>query len=154
MIDRNKVASIVEEYLIDTDMFLVEVNVSRSNKVVVAIDGDQGVKIADCALLSRHITSFFDRDQEDFELEVSSVGVGSHLVLPRQYRNNIGRDIAITRNEDTRLRGKLLEVTADGIIVERVMPKVSKKKQELQEDPKVFVPFEQITLAKIQPSFK
>jgi ribosome maturation factor RimP len=154
MINRNKVASVAEEYLQDTDKFLVEVNVSRTNKVVVLIDGDSGVKIEDCVALSRHILSFFDRDQEDFELEVSSVGVGSALQLPRQYRNNIGRSINITRQGDTRLRGKLLEVNETGITIEKVLPKESRKKLKDTDEAREFIPFSEITLAKIQPSFK
>ncbi len=154
MVNRNKVASIAEEYLQDTDLFLVEIKVSRTNKVQVAIDGDQGVKISDCVALSRHILTFFDRDQEDFELEVSSVGVGSPLVLPRQYRNNIGRQIAIARKENDRVRGKLAEVNDQGIVVERVLPKVNKKKQQEPMEANLFIPFEDIELAKITPSFK
>lgn len=153
MINKSKVASIVEEYLQDSSLFLVDISVSRGNKVLVSIDGDQGVQISDCVALSRHILTFFDRDQEDFELEVSSVGVGTPLVLPRQYHNNIGRSIAIERSNDNRLRGKLLAVQPDGILVERVLPKDKKKLKEPLEA-EVFIPFEEIVQAKIQPSFK
>jgi ribosome maturation factor RimP len=154
MIDKSKVAAIVEEYFQDTDKFLVEIKISRTNKVQVAIDGDNGINISDCARLSRHIESFFDRDSEDFELEVSSVGVGSPLVMLRQYRNNIGRSLSLMLADNRKVKGKLLEVTPEGVSIERDAPKSGKKKKEGDDDPKVFIPFADITLAKVQPSFK
>ncbi len=159
MIDKNKIIAIVNEFLEGTDLFLVKVSVSTQNKVSVYLDGDNGVKIEDCVRLSRHIESFFDRDREDYQLEVSSVGVGTPLTLLRQYRNNIGRNIAVLDSDNQKTRGKLLEATPEGITLEKEPSKSGKKKKQKEtaepaKDSKVFIPFDQIKEAKIQVSFK
>lgn len=157
MINKDKITEIINEYLSDSDKFLVQARVNpRNNKVMVFLDGDSGVAISDCAKLSRHIESFFDREEEDFELEVSSVGVGTPLTMVRQYRNNIGRLIQLTGPDDTKLRGKLVEVLRDGIQIEEEIPKKGKRKKEPDTDKEklCFVPFADIREAKIQPSYK
>lgn len=153
MIDKKKLTGIINDYLGDGDLFLVTAKVNPRNKVMVFIDGDSGVSISDCAKLSRHIESFFDRDQEDYELDVSSVGVGSPLQIYRQYRNNIGRMIAVMVRDNQKISGKLIEVNQDGIVVEKEATKKAKKKEEAA-DPKVTLLFEEIQEAKIVPSFK
>jgi ribosome maturation factor RimP len=153
MIDKKKLTGVINDYLIDSDNFLVGVSVSTRNKVMVFIDGDKGVSISDCVRLSRHIESFFDREHEDYELDVSSVGIGSPLQMNRQYRNNIGRMIAVSVRDSKKVKGKLVEVKEDGIVVEKEKPKKAKSKEE-PEDAKVVILFEDIQEAKIVPLFK
>ena len=74
MIDKNVVARIVEEWLEDKSYFLVDVNVSPDDKIVVEIDHAEGVWIDDCVELSRYIESKLSREEEDYELEVGSAG--------------------------------------------------------------------------------
>ncbi len=157
MIDKELVENIVNDYLGDAQVFLVALKVSRQNQVRVFLDGDHGVTIKDCSMLSRHIESKLDRDREDFELEVSSVGVGQPLLLARQYKNNIGRRLAVTTAENLRIKGKLLEVNEEGINIEKEKTDKSKKKKkepDTDAGSTVFIPFEQIQEAKVQVSFK
>ncbi len=155
MIDKEKIASIVDAYLADTDKFLVDIRVSTTNRVSVSIDGDQGVTIADCAALSRHIESCLDRDQEDFELQVSSVGVGTPLTMTRQFRNNTNRLVSLLLTEDRKLRGKLVEVSDKGIKIEKEIVKKGKKQKNLATDQNdiLFVPFSDIEETKILPYY-
>lgn len=155
MIDKAKLTASINEYLGDGDKFLVDIRISTRNKVMVFIDGDNGVSISDCALLSRHIEALLDRDKEDFELEVSSVGVGTPLKMVRQYRNNTGRLILIIFNDDTKLKGKLVEVADQGIRVEKEIVKKGKKKKnpETDKDDLVFISFSDINEAKILPAY-
>ncbi len=157
MIDKELVKKIVEDYLTEGQVFLVALKVSRQNQIRVFVDGDNGVTIQDCGRLSRHIESQLNRDIEDYELQVSSVGVGQPLVLPRQYKNNIGRRLAITAEGDLRMKGKLTDVNEQGITIEKdKIDKSKKKKKEPETDSEttVFLPFEQIVEAKVQVSFK
>ena len=78
MIDKNVVTRIVDEWLEGKDYFLVDVTVSPDDKIVVEIDHAEGVWIDDCVELSRYIESKLDREEEDYELEVGSAGIG-HL---------------------------------------------------------------------------
>ena len=156
MIDKKKLTDIISDYLADSDKFLIALKVSPQNKVLVFIDGDTGVSIKDCAGLSRHIESFFDRDLEDFELNVSSVGVGSPLQMVRQYHNNIGRMIQVATEEKS-MRGRLKEVTEKGILVEKEKPSNKKHPSTRKEGEEIALQefmFEQIREAKIVPSFK
>ena len=76
MIEKSVVSQLVEEWLEGKDYFLVDVTVSPDNRIVVEIDHAEGVWIEDCVELSRFIESKLDREQEDFELEVGSAGIG------------------------------------------------------------------------------
>ncbi len=120
---KNYIEGLVQTYLADKpDLFLVEVIVSGSNKknkVLVLIDGDEGVTIDRCAELSRKISA--DLEEKDimdgaYRLEVSSPGVEFPLKFERQYPKHIGRKVKVSLNDDTEKIGKLKE-TGDGFIL-------------------------------------
>ena len=75
MIDKNVVKTLVDEWLQDKEYFLVGIEISQDNKIVVEIDHVDGVWIEDCVELSRYIEGHLNRDEEDFELEVGSAGL-------------------------------------------------------------------------------
>src|SRR5574344_1412378 len=127
MIDKDLISNIVEEELKDTELFLVEVKVTKDNKISVIIDSDSEVDIQDCIDLSHAVEEKLDRDKEDFELSVLSFGVGEKLKLKRQYIKNIGRDIEIITNENEKIIGKLLSADDNQIVVQR-----KEKKQMVQ----------------------
>jgi ribosome maturation factor RimP len=86
MIDKTKINQLIDEVLADSPLFLVDLKVSGRNQILVYLDGDNGVPISSCVQVSRHIESSLDREVEDFELEVSSIGVDKPLVMPRQFK--------------------------------------------------------------------
>ena len=65
MISKSVVQQIVEEWLEGKEYFLVDINISPDDRIVVEIDHADGVWIEDCAELSRYIESRLDRDKED-----------------------------------------------------------------------------------------
>jgi ribosome maturation factor RimP len=79
----------------DNSLFLIDFIVGTDNKIKVVIDGDHGVTVTDCIKISRAIEHNLDREEEDFALEVASAGASSPLVLPRQYKKNIGRKLEV-----------------------------------------------------------
>ena len=95
MIDRNVVSGIVNEWLEDKDYFLVDVSVSPDDKIVVEIDHAEGVWIDDCVELSRFIESKLDREEEDYELEVGSAGIGEPFKVLQQYLIHIGKEVEV-----------------------------------------------------------
>lgn len=153
MIDAKRIKSIVNEYLEGSEKFLVSLKVRPGNRVLVLLDGEKGIQIADCALLSKHIESFFDRDAEDFDLEVSSVGVGSPLKMKQQYHINVGRNIMVMGHDLKKNRGKLVEVLDEGIRIEKEKTGKKPKKGEPLEDPFTYFAFSDIKEARIQVSF-
>ncbi len=152
MIDCNKIENIVNEYLEGSVKFVVSITIRPGNRVQVLLDGEEGIHVSDCALLSKHIVSHFDRDKEDFELEVSSVGVGSILKLKRQYQINVGRNIMVLGHNLKKNRGKLTEVLDNGIKIEPETT-AKNKKNPTEEDKFIFFDFNDIKEARIQVSF-
>lgn len=118
MIDKVKISEIVEEFLTDEKLFLVDVKVSRDNRIEVFIDGDEGVKIQDCIDLSRNLESRLDREEEDFELSVLSWGLGEPLKLKRQYVKNIGQKVEAVCVSGECIEGVLKEVCESGLSIE------------------------------------
>ena len=76
MIDKNFVKNLVDQWLEGKDYFLTDLTVSSDDRIVVEIDHEEGVWIEDCVELSRFIESHLNREEEDFELEVGSAGIG------------------------------------------------------------------------------
>ena len=109
MIEKKTVCQIVDEWLEVKDYFLVEVNISPDNKIVVEIDHKEGVWIEDCVELSRFIESKLNREDEDYELEVGSAGIGQPFKVLQQYINHIGEEVEVLTNDGRKLAGKLKE---------------------------------------------
>ena len=93
MIDKNVVKKLVEEWLQDKEYFLVSIEISPDDRIVVEIDHADGVWIEDCVALSKYIEDHLNRDEEDYELEVGSAGLGQPFKVPQQYINFIGKKV-------------------------------------------------------------
>ena len=93
MILKEDIEKLADEFLYGTDMFIVKLNVGSDNKITIYIDGDNGVTIDDCVGLSRFIENEYDRETEDFELNVSSAGIDQPFINLRQYLKNIERPV-------------------------------------------------------------
>jgi ribosome maturation factor RimP len=112
MIEKSIVKSLVETWLEGKDYFLVDIEISQDNKIVVEIDHADGVWIEDCVELSKFIEDHLDRDKEDFELEVGSAGLGQPFKVPQQYINFIGKEVEVLNADGKKLKGTLK--TVDG----------------------------------------
>jgi ribosome maturation factor RimP len=107
MIRKENIVQLATDFLRETDRYLVKVSVGKDNRINVFIDGDNGVKIEHCVQLSRYIEDTLDRESEDFELNVSSTGVGEPFVMLRQYQGNIGKTIRVLLNDGSTKTGIL-----------------------------------------------
>ena len=107
MINKEVVKQLVEEWLKDKDYFLVDITISPDNKITVEIDNAEGVWIEDCVELSRYIEDHLSRDDEDYELEVGSAGIGQPFKVLRQYQNHIGKEVEVLTKEHKKLKGIL-----------------------------------------------
>ena len=84
MLNKVKIEEIVLNHLEGSDKFLVDIEISSTNVIDVYVDGDNGISIGECVQVSRLIESAFDRDEEDYELRVSSPGLDSPFKLLKQ----------------------------------------------------------------------
>ncbi len=155
MIDKNKVSQIVEEWLDGKDYFLVDVTVSADDKIVVEIDHAEGVWIDDCVELSRFIESKLSRDDEDYELEVGSAGIGQPFKVLKQYQMHIGKDVEVMERSGKKWTGVLIDVTEDNFTI-AMMVKIKPegaKRPKLEEQHVTFT-YEEIKYTKYLISFK
>jgi ribosome maturation factor RimP len=153
MINRDKIEAIVEEKIAGTAIYIVDVSVSTSNKIVVLVDTDAGITVEECINISRHIESSLDREVEDFELEVSSPGLSQPFKVFRQYVKNTGREVAIVTNDNRKMKGKLLSANEDGIELETLVVKKNEKKKKVSEKIVIQLGFDQIKSTKVVISF-
>ncbi|SFH28139.1 ribosome assembly cofactor RimP [Pedobacter insulae] len=149
-----RVVALVEEKIADRpELFLVEVKLLPNHKLIIHVDGDEGISIQDCAAISRHVGFHLEEEnliEKAYNLEVSSPGVGEPLKLVRQYKKNIGRDVSVKLTSGEKMEGELLAVDEQGIVVEAQVKEKGKKAQ-LVETP---IEFNNIVETKVLISFK
>ena len=155
MIDKNVVRDLVEEWLKDKEYFLVGVEISADDKIVVEIDHADGVWIEDCVQLSRYIEDHLSRDEEDYGLEVGSAGLGQPFKVPQQYVNYIGKEVEVLDADGKKYRGVMKSV--DGrdftITFKEKVKKEGTKRPVLEDVDKTFG-MDTVKYAKYLISFK
>ena len=134
---KEKVNALVEEALSERpSVFLIDLTITDAFKIIVSLDGDNGVALQDCIDISRAIESNLDREEQDFSLEVASVGVGSPLKLIRQYKKNVGRTLIVKTGTEI-IEAELVEANDVFIILSwkaREPKKVGKGKETVQKE--------------------
>ncbi|MBU2061503.1 ribosome assembly cofactor RimP [Flavobacterium frigidarium] len=135
------------------ELFLIDFTITDAFKIIVAIDGDNGVALQDCIDLSRLVEGNLDREEQDFSLEVASVGVGSPLKLVRQYKKNVGRTL-IVKTATENLEAELVEANDDFVILSwkaREPKKIGKGKETVQK--RLEIPYADIKEAIVTVTF-
>ena len=133
MIDKQQVIGIAEKWLSTKEgYFLVDVDVTPDNRIVVEIDQAECVWIDDCVELSRFIESELDRDVEDYELEVGSAGIGQPFKVLQQYINHIGQEVEVLPKSGAKLKGILESANENGFVLKTTQ----KQKVEGSKRPK------------------
>lgn len=146
-----EIKQLANQALVNESQFIVDVVISSKRgpkKILVIVDGDEGVTIDDCADISTALSKslddagFFD---DHYLLEVSTPGLDQPLKLKRQYKKNIGRNLKVKLRDKT-IEGSLSGVTENSI---GLTQKFGKKEASLIE-----IPFEEIEKAFVLVSFK
>jgi ribosome maturation factor RimP len=149
-----QISTLAEGKLAKSSHFIVDVVVSARKgpkKILVIMDGDQGVSIDDCANVSRELSKTFDElalFEDSFLLEVSTPGVDYPLKMKRQYHKHIGRKLRVKLEERT-VEGKLESVGEETITLQEETG-TGKKKQTIS----ISINFPQIEKAFVLVSFK
>jgi ribosome maturation factor RimP len=154
MISREAVEDLVSKYIGGTGLFLVDIHVSPSDNIRVLVDSNEGVNLNECVELSRALENGLNRDENDFQLEVSSPGLTEPLKVLPQYKKNIGRRVEIITREGSKHEGTLTAVTTDGLLIEEeVKVREGKKRPGIKSVEKEFE-FDQIFSTKVVVSYK
>ena len=127
MLDAKEIRSFIEKELEGTEYFLVDLQVKPDNQIEVEIDSDSPVSIEECEKLTRAIEGEFDRDKEDYTLEVGSAGITSPFKVKRQYMKYLGQEVEVVKKDGKKLTGMLKAANDDNFTV------VSKEKVKRPE---------------------
>jgi ribosome maturation factor RimP len=121
---RARVRAVIEPVVTEVGYDLEDVTVARAGRrhvVRVLVDTDGGISLDDVAIVSRAISAALDAAEEggaevvagEYQLEVGSPGVDRPLTLPRHWRRNRGRLVAVNG-----LTGRVVETDDDGIVLD------------------------------------
>ncbi|KAB1156791.1 ribosome assembly cofactor RimP [Flavobacterium luteum] len=151
---KEKVYNLLNEGLTEKPaVFLIDLTITDSFKVIVTLDADNGVVLQDCIDISRAIENNLDREEQDFSLEVASVGVGSPLKIVRQYKKNVGRTLIVKVANET-IEAKLVDANEEFITLAweaREPKKIGKGKETVQKRQEI--PYSEIKEAIVTVTF-
>jgi ribosome maturation factor RimP len=119
-----RVRAVIEPVVEAAGYDLEEVGLSRAGRrhvVRVLVDADGGINLDDVAVVSREISAALDAAEAgggevlpgEYQLEVGSPGVDRPLTLPRHWRRNVTRLVAVNG-----LTGRVVEAGDDGIVLD------------------------------------
>lgn len=156
MINKKKVLELVDQRFkeLDNGLFIVHLSISKSNSIKIEIDKHEGgVSVSDCMAVSRNVEHNLDREEQDFELHVSSAGIDRPLRVLPQYIKNIGRTVELLLKDGSKIEGVLKEASSKELEIETTdIVKVGKKKESVVDN-KTFA-MEDINETKIVITFK
>lgn len=132
MIEKDKIEEIVKEFMKGTGLFLVSVKTGNGNRISVLADRKEGITIDECVSIHRHIENNFNRDEEDYELQVSSPGLDMPFMVIEQYHKNEGKKVEVTDNDGVKYSGILKNITTGGFELEAEV-KIKGKTRETKE---------------------
>ena len=121
---RRNIEKFIENHLVDSEHFLVEVEqkgTERFPKLFIYIDGDKVVTVNDCASVAKAVNNFIEEEEvikTEYGIDVSSPGIDRPLLKNRQYVSNIGRNVKVSLKNDVDKEGKLVSVTENDIELE------------------------------------
>lgn len=152
---RVKVEHLIQDFLqTREDLYLVDLKISVGNDVLVILDGDKSLSLQDCLEASRAIEFNLDREVVDFSLQVMSPGLSEPLLLPRQYRKNIGRDLEVVLENNEKIVGELVNANEEKIelmLRYRRSKLIGKGKEDVEEEREI--PYAEIKKALVVIKF-
>ena len=143
--------------------YLIDIKVkgkASARKIEILMDADVGIRIHQCAYVSRRVREQIEADDElleligeNFDMIVSSPGLGEPIIIPRQYIRPIGQLLRVTcavqDGEPVELAGHIQEVSlseesAPYIVI---MPEKNKKRGQQSKTEAVTLYLNQIIRA-------
>ena len=147
-----RVAAIVEPVIVGMGYQLVRVKLSGQNGLTLQIMAerpDGTMTVNDCEALSMAISPVLDVEDpidKAYHLEMSSPGIDRPMVRKGDFRRWAGHlvkcETSVMVEGRKRFRGKIVEVTEDGFVIERDQPSQG-------EEPKVTIPFTALAEARL-----
>lgn len=125
---RSRVRAVIEPVVVAAGFDLEDVSLSRAGRrhvLRVLVDADGGISLDDVAVVSREISQALDAAEEnqgevlagEYQLEVGSPGVDRPLTLPRHWRRNVSRLVAVTVAGRS-LTGRVTAAEETGVVLD------------------------------------
>lgn len=134
MIDKSLVEKLVLERLGEMEgYFVVDIRISSNNVIQVEIDNINGrVAIDDCVRVSRNVEHNLDREEEDFELTVSSAGLDKPLRVLKQFYKAVGKQVTVYPGDgQKKIEGEMLSADEEGFVLQtKTKEKVEGRKKK------------------------
>ena len=134
--DKVKIAEVIEGLLTQRELFLVDIEVSKDNDILVTVESKESVvKIENCIEITRVIEGVFDREIEDYSLTVSSAGLDQSFKVLEQYQKYENTEVEIAIKGAGKLKGILKDVSTNGfnLLTSKMVKREGAKKKELEE---------------------
>lgn len=155
MIAVKTVEELINNAIEGTSIFLISCEVNSGNSIKVLIDNMENTSVKDCMLVSRGIEHNLDREEEDFDLSVSSPGLTEPFTVHKQYVKNKGRRVTVKPLEGKKIEGELAEVTEEYILLkDKVKERIEGRKSKHWVDKEYKFLFTEIKETKVVISFK
>lgn len=154
MIVKSKIEDIIREEISDSEVFVVNISVKPGNRIQVYLDQPGGIALETCIKYSRLIESSFDREIEDFDLQVSSPGLTESFKVPQQYHNNIGNSVKILCIDGEKHKGVIKSADESGLDLDaEIRVKSADSKKKTTEIKSVRIDYKDIKTAKVNLEF-
>ena len=158
MISKSRVEELIQERIdhLGNGLFVVELNISPANVISIELDKySGGVSIEDCMSVSRNVEHNLDREEQDFELHVSSAGLDKPFRVLAQYQKNVGRFVEVRTLDGAKFEAKLISADEKEFTVEteEKVKLEGQKKKELVVEQKTYA-YDQVKQTKVVISFK
>jgi len=158
---KDAIKELAEKCLPGNEFFIVDIKVTgkaNQQKVLITVDGDNGISIDDCAAISRTLGDMPELESilpGAFHLEISSPGADDVIKNNRQYNKNIGRRLEVINIDGELTIGQLKEINEEGIIIiPETNKKKTKNKEEKEELSSLIIPYSKIKKSNVIISFK
>lgn len=156
MIQKERLASLIEKYLADNSLFLVDITISPDNDIEITIESlDSDVNLDNCTDINKIIIDAVDRDIEDYSLTVTSAGLDQPFKVLLQYKKYLGKEVIILKKDGTKLTGILTEAAEEYIDIEySKMVAVEGKKRKEKRETRERLPLSEIKTTKPLINFR
>jgi ribosome maturation factor RimP len=115
--NEKQVRDLVEQALVVNEtLYLIDFEITANNKIIVTVDGDNGVPLSECIRISRNVDQKLDREEEDFSLEVATPDIAHPIKVKRQYLKNIGRILKVVTAEE-KFEGTLVKADDNEVVL-------------------------------------
>jgi ribosome maturation factor RimP len=155
VLDKLHIEEILQPKLDELDVFLVDVQVHPTGKITVLADCDAGISINELENINRYLNEALDKENNDFELTVSSPGMDQPFKVMHQYRKNVGKRVTVVLKDGQKLEGVLCGLSETGFeLNDKVKKKTERTKKKEWTEVQVPVLFTDIKETKKVITFK